>query len=118
MRLFRRTPKLAEPLPAEVEVIVVGTEYYSPAARLRPGRPVEDVTVEPDPGNRHDPNAVAVRWKGELIGYLSGARAKKYRPLVTGRHPVEAATKAVPGTRDLKLFVYLPCVRVGRGSDG
>jgi hypothetical protein len=35
--------------------------------RLRPGQPVKLVR---EPGNRFDPNAVRVDWRGEKLGYL------------------------------------------------
>jgi hypothetical protein len=84
---------------------VVGEEHYKGMARVREGV-VTGVTVSPDPNNKHDKNAVAVHVDGVLTGYLSAARAERYRPIITAAMAVEAqARRAGPS---LALFVMLP----------
>lgn len=114
MGLFSRETKLATPISGAKEVIVVGVEYYPVVRGLRTG-PVSGVTIEAEPRNKHDKNAVMVRVNGEQAGYLSAARAKHYRPLVTGRHPVEAVVKqAAINDPALALFVMLPRIQYDR----
>lgn len=96
---------LSEPLPPSVEVIVVGSEHYTDLRKVKAG-PAVGVTVEPEPGNRYDRNAVKVCWNGQVVGYLSAVRAKTYGPLLSGVHPVEAHVRAAGG--DPTLFVMLP----------
>lgn len=104
---------LAAPLAADREVIVVGTEHYTDVNRLPPG-PVGPVTVEPEPGSKYDRNAVLVRLAERPVGYLSAARARTYRPLLSGVHPVQAhVKKAAVNTPDHALFVMLPRVPHG-----
>ena len=89
---------------------MVGTEHYTDLSRVSPG-PVGSVTVEAEPGNRSDKNAVLVRWNGKPVGYLSRARAQTYRPMLSGVHPVDAYVKrAAVNTNELALFVMLPKV--------
>lgn len=108
MGLFSRETKLAAPISGPKEVVVVGDEHYPIVRGLRAG-PVSGVTIEAEPRNKQDKNAVLVRVDGEQAGYLSAARAKHYRPLVTGRHPVEAvAKKAAVNAPALALFIMLP----------
>lgn len=114
MGLFSREPKLAASISGPKEIIVVGDEYFPVVRGLRPG-PVPGVTIEAEPRNKHDKNAVMIRVNGEPAGYLSAARAKHYRPLVTGRHPVEAIVKqAAINDPALALFVMLPRIQYDR----
>jgi hypothetical protein len=108
--IFSRTPKVSPgaPISGPKEVIVVGDEYFPVVSRLRAG-PVPGVTLEPEPANKYDKNAVLVRVNGEPAGYLSAARAATYRPIITGRHPVEALVKQHSiNLPDLALFVMMP----------
>lgn len=45
---------------------------------------VEGLGVElvPEPDNPHDANAVSIRWRNQLLGYLSGEDALRYAPVV------------------------------------
>ncbi|MFE2141737.1 HIRAN domain-containing protein [Streptomyces sp. NPDC059456] len=63
---------------------VRGVTYYPEAARradLRPGRPLRLV---PEPGNLHDPFAVAVRpnYGKESIGYVNKQKARQWSSLI------------------------------------
>lgn len=62
--------------------MLVGTEFYPAAYRgARDGVAIE-VELFPEPGNRHDPNAVAGYVGGQLAGYLGRGPAAEYQPLV------------------------------------
>lgn len=69
---------LAAPFPAAAERIrilvqsspLAGSQYYA-LDRLRQRIKVGDaLELVREPDNPHDPNAVAVRWQGEQLGYL------------------------------------------------
>jgi hypothetical protein len=107
MGIFRKAQP-TQPLTTlapEVEIIVVGDEYYTGMANVREGA-VTGVNVSPDAKNTHDKNAVAVHVDGVLTGYLSAARAERYRPIVTATMAVEAHAR--PAGPCLALFVMLP----------
>jgi hypothetical protein len=94
-------------LAAEREIIVVGSEHYLDMTQAALG-PASGVTVRPDPTNRYDPNAVEVIWQGRRAGYLSAARARTYRPLITRECRVQAHVREAGGVST--LFVMLPRV--------
>lgn len=49
---------------------LAGSQYYA-LPRLRAGLHEGDaLSLEREPGNRHDANAILVRWQGEKLGYL------------------------------------------------
>ena len=57
----------------------------------------EHATLIPEPDNPYDKNAVSVRMKGHLVGYLSKDEAKRYKPVVdrivaSGHIPVADAS--------------------------
>lgn len=53
-------------------VAVRGTKFRPPEAQEIAAHlgPLEPVTLEPEPFNEHDPNAIKVIARGEFIGYL------------------------------------------------
>lgn len=68
---------------------VVGESHYLPALRrILPhgGRWREELELSallvPEPANRHDPNAVAVRVDGSTVGYLPKEVAARYQPML------------------------------------
>lgn len=70
---------------------VVGESHYERALRQLCPRNLRErqevamtATLVPEPRNRHDPNAVAVRVGGETIGYLAREVARTYQPLLLG----------------------------------
>lgn len=80
---------VVEELPAEVEVIVVGSGYHDGLKGLYAGT-VHGVTVRPEPTNPHDRNAIIVEVRGKKAGYLSAYQAKRYRPLIARKSAVRA----------------------------
>lgn len=69
------------PTGDDVEIIVVGTEYYKGAASMTEGK-LCSLTLRREPRNRHDPNAIAVFNGVRKVGYLSQFQAKRYKDLV------------------------------------
>jgi hypothetical protein len=68
---------IAAPAPAgdSIRMLVqssplAGSQYYA-LGRLRSQMHEGDaLTLEREPDNRHDANAILVRWQGEKLGYL------------------------------------------------
>lgn len=70
-------------------------------ATLRRDSPL---TLERDPGNTYDPDAVAVCWKGLKLGYLPRGENFVVARLLDGRHPLSAriaglSPRALPNRR-------------------
>jgi hypothetical protein len=73
-------------LPGADELQVAGESFHANAilaAQLSTprGGPMTAVLM-PDPGNPHDPNAVAVYLQGEHVGYLPRPVAKRMQPVL------------------------------------
>lgn len=78
----------SELTPDEKVFAVVATDQE--AIRAACGwKPGEDTLVErraelePEPDNRHDPDAIRVKIGGQRVGYLSPEDAKELRPFIT-----------------------------------
>lgn len=83
-RAMRRPVSAPGPEPGSVRLVAAGqfdqvvagtSQYQAELARLEAAMPNGKrrkfrVVLTPDPGNAHDPRAVAVRHDGTLIGYL------------------------------------------------
>ena len=52
---------------------LAGSQYYAMAEVWHLIRPGDRLTLEREPGNRHDRNAVRVDWNGQQIGYVPRA---------------------------------------------
>ena len=52
---------------------LAGSQYYAVAEVWHLIRPGDRLTLEREPGNRHDRNAVRVVWNGQQIGYVPRA---------------------------------------------
>ena len=52
---------------------LAGSQYYAMAEVWHLIRPGDRLTLEREPGNRHDRNAVRVNWNGQQIGYVPRA---------------------------------------------
>jgi hypothetical protein len=67
------------------KITIVGEDSYQPhirrVARAANGGAVQ-IVLDPQPGNPHDRNAVAVRVDGGVVGYLPRALAAKWQPAV------------------------------------
>ena len=108
--------------PDEI-VRVVGVSHYQDALTEIAGRPEKRVrhpvtaTLEPEPTNPHDANAIKVVVEGRLVGYLSRDDALRYGPAVRllRDHDRVLVCDAViggrgpdAGTANLGLFLELP----------
>ena len=67
--------------PRGRSVAIVGESLYQPTidAAMRDSEEVDGVyivglTIEAEPGNPHDPDAVRVAWRGHTVGYLPRKR--------------------------------------------
>lgn len=70
---------------------IVGEAYREAQITAALGRPVKqnqeveetyEALLVPEPDNPHDPNAISVRVRGQVVGYLSREAAAAYRPIV------------------------------------
>lgn len=71
----------------------------------------------PEPGNEHDPNAVAIFIDGEKVGYLSRGDALDYQPamraLRTAGYSAGVCSGCIAGrgpgseTKNLGVFLYM-----------
>lgn len=74
-------------MPGRIEVQVAGESFHEDAIHAVeesrfPGSPLVAVLV-PDPGNAHDPNAVAVYVNGQHVGFLPRQTARGVQPAIT-----------------------------------
>lgn len=97
-------------------VRVVGTSHYQDALLDLSGREAdEEVRVEkialfvPEPENPHDPNAIAIKIDGRLVGYLSRDENKRWLDVVTAAEVgAEAMIAGRAGVDVLGVFLRLP----------
>lgn len=98
-RLFGGGPNTYTVLSGDgdYECEVVGESHYQEAlARITGGKTADGhefeciALLEPEPGNRNDPNAVTVTIEGELVGYLSRPHAKAMT-IIFKRHNLAGA---------------------------
>ena len=93
---------------------VVGESNYQPmltkiVASIPSGHDFVQATLEMEPNNPYDKNAVAVKIAGQLVGYLPKAAAKEYRKLAkTENIPASAVCPAIiRGSADTSYGVWL-----------
>ena len=92
----------------------VGESQYQPALReiARRGL-VCEATLNPEPDNPFDVNAVAVKVDGVTVGYLPRSHARRYqRRLLALAEPLRCPAKLIGGTRDKPSFGVLLDTRV------
>jgi hypothetical protein len=97
-------------------VRVVGTSHYQDALLALTGRQGdEEIRLEklaifvPEPGNPHDPNAIAIHIDGRLVGYLSRDENRRWHDVVEGTEVgAEAMIAGRGGTTGLGVFLRLP----------
>lgn len=90
---------------------LAGSQYYQLTElqrNIRVGDPLELIR---DSGNVHDKNAVAVRWRGQALGYLprkeNRAVAKAIDDGETVRATVEAVTADPNPWKRLRIAVFI-----------
>ncbi|MEA2424930.1 MAG: hypothetical protein QOH13_1340 [Thermoleophilaceae bacterium] len=115
-------------------VYVVGTSHYQPELKKVSGRQADEeirvektATLHPEPDNPHDPNAIAVRIDGDLVGYLSRDENVRWQEIVKqlATHDHVAAAEAMVagrapggGTSNLGVFLRLPTPTEARAQVG
>lgn len=90
---------------------LAGSQYYllnELQRNIQVGDPLELVR---EPENPHDPNAIAVRWRGQALGYLprkeNRAVAKAIDDGETVRATVEAITADANPWKRLRISVFI-----------
>ena len=58
-----------------------GVSNYAGRDKMRVGQELP-VTLEREPKNEYDPNAIVVKYRGTKVGYISAAKAKSYAPIM------------------------------------
>ncbi|HEX6713027.1 MAG TPA: HIRAN domain-containing protein [Thermoleophilaceae bacterium] len=107
-------------------VRVVGTSHYQDALLELSGRQGdEEIRLEkvavfvPEPDNPHDPDAIAVRIDGRLVGYLSRDENRRWLEVVSGAEVgCEAMIAGRGGTTGLGVFLRLPTPTEARAQIG
>ena len=69
---------------------LAGSQYYAVAEVWHLIRPGDRLTLEREPGNRHDRNAVRVDWNGQQIGYVPRAENRAVARALDAGEPHEA----------------------------
>ena len=102
---------------------VVGTSHYQDTLlELAPRRHDEEIrrdaiaTLQPEPDNPHDPNAIAVHIDVKLVGYLSRDENRRWQDIVPVR--CEAMIAGRQGTTGLGVFLRLPTPTEARAQIG
>lgn len=112
------SPVLAsETLPAgSVRILVqssplAGSQYYRLDELQRDIRVGDVLELVREPGNRHDKNAVSVRWRGQALGYLprkeNRAVAKAIDDGESVRATVEKLTADTDPWKRLRVSVFI-----------
>lgn len=52
---------------------LAGSQYYAVDERWREMKVGDRLALIREPGNRHDPNAIRVEWRGHKLGYVPRA---------------------------------------------
>ena len=69
---------------------LAGSQYYALAQVWDQLRPGDRLTLEREPGNRHDRNAVRVDWNGQPLGYVPRAENRAVARALDAGEPLEA----------------------------
>ena len=90
---------------------LAGSQYYA-ASRLWPQmRPGDRLTLEREPDNHHDRNAVRVDWNGLPLGYVPRAENRAVARALDAGEPLEARIARLRNDpnpwRRVEIEVYL-----------
>jgi hypothetical protein len=93
---------------------VVGESHYQGmlskiVASIPSGHDFVQATLEMEPNNPYDKNAVAVKIAGQLVGYLPKAAAKEYRKLAKAESipAITVCPAIIRGSPDTSYGVWL-----------
>lgn len=83
-------------------VAIRGTKFRPPEARevARSLTPHEVVTIEPDPDNEFDPNALKIIARGQFIGYVQKDMAEHLAARLDGPTEAYVSEHKDVGTKD------------------
>ncbi len=105
-RLFR---KKTRPLVAHVPI--AGMRYYRAAELSELMHKGDELTLEHEADNPHDPNAVMILWHRNKIGYVPGTHAKQISGMIDEHCQVCGKIVAIDPqggeSRWVKLTIYL-----------
>ena len=99
---------------------LAGSQYYAMAEVWHLIRPGDRLTLEREPGNRHDRNAVRVNWNGQQIGYVPRAENRAVARALDAGEPLEARVARLrddpnPWRRvEIEVYLRLSSVRLKR----
>lgn len=107
-------------------VRVVGTSHYQPALLELSGRQGDEevrltkvAVLVPEPDNPHDPNAIAVKIDGRLVGYLSREENTRWADVAArGDIGCEAMIAGRSGIGILGVFLRVPTPTEARAQIG
>ena len=90
---------------------LAGSQYYA-LARVWPQlRPGDRLTLEREPNNRHDRNAVRIDWNGQPIGYVPRAENRAVARALDAGESLEARVARLRDDpnpwRRVEIEVYL-----------
>lgn len=90
---------------------LAGSQYYAMAEVWHLIRPGDRLTLEREPGNRHDRNAVRVDWNGQQIGYVPRAENRAVARALDAGEMLEARVARLRDDpnpwRRVEIEVYL-----------
>ena len=90
---------------------LAGSQYYAVAEVWHLIRPGDHLTLEREPGNRHDRNAVRVVWNGQQIGYVPRAENRAVARALDAGEMLEARVARLRDDpnpwRRVEIEVYL-----------
>lgn len=90
---------------------LAGSQYYAMAEVWHLIRPGDRLTLEREPGNRHDRNAVRVDWNGQRIGYVPRAENRAVARALDAGEMLEARVARLRDDpnpwRRVEIEVYL-----------
>lgn len=90
---------------------LAGSQYYAVAEVWHLIRPGDRLTLEREPGNRHDRNAVRVDWNGQQIGYVPRAENRAVARALDAGEMLEARVARLRDDpnpwRRVEIEVYL-----------
>lgn len=90
---------------------LAGSQYYAVAEVWHLIRPGDRLTLEREPGNRHDRNAVRVDWNGQRIGYVPRAENRAVARALDAGEMLEARVARLRDDpnpwRRVEIEVYL-----------
>jgi hypothetical protein len=84
---------------------LAGFRYYAHAIpELQVG---DDVVIQPEPQNPHDPNAVQVRTRGVTIGYINRLQTNAFRHWLINRHVSGAIERLNGKSEHPRAFIFV-----------